>query len=234
MYFWRGFLNLDSNHFRELLRMIIGLNYCLFGMLGWALFRGIRRASKERGNRWVIVWLFHQFVSSLGFEILNQLSLNPSNVTPLFLDIQLYISVTSSSVTGGKLGKLEIGGEDPDFPESFSSSSTQLIKISFADVTIVSLFSSSSWQETIDPSRFRGLRIDRRLIHLNAAEEDEVLMYLSIVEVIVSIVIFYGNLFWRVKRTFLNGFWLCLSFLRFSTKRTERRASLDGVVLLSS
>jgi len=213
--------------------MIMGLNYCLFGMLGWALFRGIKRASKERGNKCEMVSLFHQFVSIFWFEFLNQLSLNPSNVTPLFIDIQSCISDTSSSVTGGKLGKLEIGG-DSDFPESFSISRTQFSKISVADVTIISSFSSSSWHETIDPSLFRGLRIDSLLIHLKAAEEDEVLMYWSIVEIIVSRVIFYRDFYCKVNRIFLNGFWLCLNFLRFLTKRTERRASLDGVVLLSS
>ena len=76
----------------------------------------------------------------------------------------------------GTLGKLEIGGYS-DFPESFSISRTQFFKISVADVTIISSFSSSSWHETIDPSRFRGLRMDNLLIHLKAVEKDEVLMY---------------------------------------------------------
>jgi len=83
-------------------------------------------------------------VSIFWFEFLNQLSLNPSKVTPLFIDIQAYISDASSSVTGGKLGKLEIGGGDSDYPESFSISRTQFSKISIADVTIISSFSSSS------------------------------------------------------------------------------------------
>ena len=188
--------------------MIIGLNCCLFGMLGWALFRGIKRASKERGNRCEMVSLFHQLVSIFWFEFLNQLSLNPSNVTPLFFDIHACkndTSSSSSSVTGGKFGKLEIGG-DSDFPESFSISITQFSKISIADVTIISSFSSLSWHEAIDPSRFRGLRMDSLLIHLKAAEEDEVLMYWSIVEMIVSRVIFYRDFWWSVKRIFLNGF----------------------------
>ena len=152
-------MNLDSNHFRELLRMIIGLNCCFFGILGLALFRGIKRALKDRGSRWEIVSLFYQFLSNFLVEFLNQLSLNPSNVTLLFFDIQARISDVSSSVTGGKLGKLEIRG-DSDFPESFSNSRTQFFKISVADVTIISSFSSSSWHETIDPSQFRGLRMN--------------------------------------------------------------------------
>ena len=74
------------------------------------------------------------------------------------------------------MGKLEIGG-DSDYPESFSISRTQFSKISEEDVTIISSYSSSSWHETIDPSRFRGFRMNSFLIHLKTAEEDEVPMY---------------------------------------------------------
>ena len=88
-----------------------------------------------------MVSLFHQFVSIFWFEFLNQLSLNPSNVTPLFIDIHVCISDTSSSVTGGKLGKLEIEG-DSDFPERFSNSRTQFFKKLVEDITIFSSFSS--------------------------------------------------------------------------------------------
>ena len=123
-----------------------------------------------------MVSLFHQFVSIFWFEFLNQLSLNPSNITPLFIDIHAYISDTSScSVACGKFEKLEIGGES-DFSKSFSISRTQFSKISVADVIIISSFSSSSRHETIDPSSYRRLRMDSLLIRLKAAEEDEVLM----------------------------------------------------------
>lgn len=76
------------------------------GKFGYTLLSGINLAIIDlfRVSYWMILG-FHQSVSSsCDFVVLNQLSLKPSKVTALFLDIYYYMRFTFWIVIGCRKG----------------------------------------------------------------------------------------------------------------------------------
>ena len=112
-------MNLNSIHFIELLKTVIGRNCSIVGRLGYALLSGISLAIIDLGVNNLIIVGFHQsFNISNVLVYLNHRSLNPSSVTALFLDIYFYIQITCYILIGGREGKFsDSGGFLLLFPE---------------------------------------------------------------------------------------------------------------------